>query len=159
MTRFHGCVTTLPLSSRPELRTRISYFALPATTTSAALLKGSRMHIIKATNLDRKSGGGAQWSVCSAPRPNAKIPGKCNGAACGLPCGKLMIPKHQLGNRRQLHIGRAFVYFSDTKPGDTKDGVAVRSILTVYVSSPPRREFPTKHSMDVAGVRLHAMLP
>jgi hypothetical protein len=47
------------LSSRPELRTRISYFALPATTTSAALLKESRMQIIKATNLDRKSGGGA----------------------------------------------------------------------------------------------------
>jgi hypothetical protein len=49
----------IALSSRPELRTRIFYFALPATTTSAALLKESRMQIIKATNLDRKSGGGA----------------------------------------------------------------------------------------------------
>src|SRR5271155_3143753 len=48
-----------PLSSRPE-RTRISYFALLATTTCAALLKESRMQIIKATGLHRKSGG-AQW--------------------------------------------------------------------------------------------------
>ena len=48
-----------PLSSRPE-RTRISYFALLATTTCAALLKESRMQFIKATGLDRKSGG-AQW--------------------------------------------------------------------------------------------------
>ena len=48
-----------PLSSRPE-RTRISYFALLATTTCAALRKESRMQIIKATGLDRKSGG-AQW--------------------------------------------------------------------------------------------------
>src|SRR6202042_186253 len=47
------------LSSRPE-RTRISYFALLATTTSAALRRESRMQIIKATGLDRKSGG-AQW--------------------------------------------------------------------------------------------------
>ena len=76
MTRFHGCVTTLPLSSRPELRTRISYFALPATTTSAALLKGSRMHIIKATNLDRKSGGGAQWRDLQCASPQRKNPGE-----------------------------------------------------------------------------------
>jgi hypothetical protein len=48
-----------PLSSRPE-RTRISYFALLATSTSAALRKESRMQIMKATSLDRKSGG-AQW--------------------------------------------------------------------------------------------------
>jgi hypothetical protein len=48
-----------PLSSRPE-RTRISYFALPATTTCAALSKESRMQIIEATGLHRKSGG-AQW--------------------------------------------------------------------------------------------------
>ena len=48
-----------PLSSRPK-RTRISYFALLATTTCAALRKESRMQIIKATGLDRKSGG-AQW--------------------------------------------------------------------------------------------------
>jgi hypothetical protein len=45
-----------PLSSRPE-RTRISYFALLATTTCAALLKESRMQIINATGLHRKSGG------------------------------------------------------------------------------------------------------
>ena len=49
-----------PLSSRPK-RTRISYFALLATTTCAALRKESRMQIIKATDLDRKSGG-AQWT-------------------------------------------------------------------------------------------------
>jgi hypothetical protein len=48
-----------PLSSRPE-RTRISYFALLATNTCAALCKESRMQIIKATALHRKSGG-AQW--------------------------------------------------------------------------------------------------
>jgi hypothetical protein len=48
-----------PLSSRPK-RTRISYFALLATTTCAALRKESRTQLIKATGLDRKSGG-AQW--------------------------------------------------------------------------------------------------
>jgi hypothetical protein len=48
-----------PLSSRPELRTRISYFALLATSTCAALLKESRLKIINATVLNRKSGGGA----------------------------------------------------------------------------------------------------
>jgi hypothetical protein len=56
------CSTTaLPflLSSRPK-RTRISYFALLATTTRAALLEESRMQTIKATGLHRKSGG-AQW--------------------------------------------------------------------------------------------------
>jgi hypothetical protein len=41
-------------------RTRISYFALLATPTCAALRKESRMQIINATSLDRKSGG-AQW--------------------------------------------------------------------------------------------------
>jgi len=40
--------------------TRISYFALLATTTCAALREESRMQIIKATGLHRKSGG-AQW--------------------------------------------------------------------------------------------------
>jgi hypothetical protein len=45
-----------PLSSRPE-RTRISYFALLATSTCAALRRESRMQILNATNLDRKSGG------------------------------------------------------------------------------------------------------
>src|SRR5277367_2640470 len=48
-----------PLSSRPE-RTRISYFALLATTTYAALRRESRMQSMNATTLDRKSGG-AQW--------------------------------------------------------------------------------------------------
>src|ERR1700761_7387906 len=41
-------------------RTRISYFALLATTTYAALLRESRMQFINATSLHRKSGG-AQW--------------------------------------------------------------------------------------------------
>src|SRR6202041_739492 len=45
-----------PLSSRPE-RTRISYFALLATSTCAALCRESRMQIPKATGLHRKSGG------------------------------------------------------------------------------------------------------
>jgi hypothetical protein len=43
------------LSSRPE-RTRISYFAALATTTDAVSRKGNRMTMIKATDLDRKSG-------------------------------------------------------------------------------------------------------
>src|ERR1700744_4876406 len=47
------------LSSRPE-RTRISYFALLATATYAALRRESRMQFINATTLHRKSGG-AQW--------------------------------------------------------------------------------------------------
>ena len=47
------------MSSRPE-RTRISSFALLATTTCAALRKESRMQTTKATALHRKSGG-AQW--------------------------------------------------------------------------------------------------
>jgi hypothetical protein len=48
--------TPSPLSSRPE-RTRISYFAMPATPTCAALRRESRMQIINAKGLDRKSGG------------------------------------------------------------------------------------------------------
>jgi hypothetical protein len=48
-----------PLSSRPE-RTWVSYFALLATTTCAALRKESRMQIPNTTGLNRKSGG-AQW--------------------------------------------------------------------------------------------------
>jgi hypothetical protein len=48
-----------PLSSRPK-RTRISYFALLATSTCAALLRESRMQIPNTTGLDRKSGG-AKW--------------------------------------------------------------------------------------------------
>jgi hypothetical protein len=46
--------------SRPSslvIPTRISYFALLATTTCAALRKESRMQILKATDLDGKSGG------------------------------------------------------------------------------------------------------
>jgi hypothetical protein len=60
-----GCVCTgestrpSPLSSRPE-RTRISYFALLATATCAALRRESRMQIPNTTGLNRKSGG-AQW--------------------------------------------------------------------------------------------------
>jgi hypothetical protein len=57
---------SLPLSSRlprravgPE-RTRISCFALLATSTCAALRGESRMQILNATGLHRKSGG-AQW--------------------------------------------------------------------------------------------------
>jgi len=42
---------------RKRWATRISYFALLATTMCAALRKESRMQIIKATGLDRKSGG------------------------------------------------------------------------------------------------------
>ena len=48
-----------PLSSRPK-RTRISYFALLATTTYAVFLKKTAYVLINATNLDRKSGG-AEW--------------------------------------------------------------------------------------------------
>jgi hypothetical protein len=43
------------LSSRPEL-TRISYFALLATSTCVALHRESRIQIPNATGLDRKSG-------------------------------------------------------------------------------------------------------
>ena len=45
-----------PLSSRPK-RPRISYFALLATSTYTALRRESRMQILNATGLDRKSGG------------------------------------------------------------------------------------------------------
>ena len=41
----------------PTERTRISYFALLATTTRAALRRESRMDFINATTLNRKSGG------------------------------------------------------------------------------------------------------
>ncbi len=57
--RSSGRAPPFPLSSRPK-RTRISYFALLATTACAALRKESRMQIIKATGLHGKSGG-AQW--------------------------------------------------------------------------------------------------
>jgi hypothetical protein len=48
-----------PLSSRPK-RTRISYFALLATTTYAVFFKENRMILINATDLYRKSGE-AKW--------------------------------------------------------------------------------------------------
>jgi hypothetical protein len=57
------------LSSRPE-RTRISYFAMPATTTYAALLKESRTKYINATSLDRKSGV-AQWRDLQSSRSSS----------------------------------------------------------------------------------------
>jgi len=47
---------------------RISYFALLARTTCAALRRESRMQIIEATGLDRKSGG-AQWRDLRFPFP------------------------------------------------------------------------------------------
>jgi hypothetical protein len=52
-------LATLPVSNHSPLviPTRISYFALLATATCAALSKENRMEIIKATGLDRKSGG------------------------------------------------------------------------------------------------------
>jgi hypothetical protein len=53
-----GITTTTKVPTRfNRARTRISYFALLATTTCAALLKESRTQIIEATDLDRKSGG------------------------------------------------------------------------------------------------------
>jgi hypothetical protein len=54
---------------------RISYFALLATAMCAALSKESRMEIIKATGLDRKSGE-RSGGICSAPRLDAKFPGE-----------------------------------------------------------------------------------
>jgi hypothetical protein len=57
----YGCPMFAPAYvGRKRWATRISYFALLATTTCAALRRESRMQIIKATGLDRKSGG-AQW--------------------------------------------------------------------------------------------------
>jgi hypothetical protein len=52
-------IADLKLNRRSTLviPARISYFALLMTTTCAALRKESRMQIIKATGLDRKSGG------------------------------------------------------------------------------------------------------
>jgi hypothetical protein len=55
------CVDAHPWKCFSTERTRISYFAMPAKTTYAALLKESRMQIIKALGIDRKSGEGAQW--------------------------------------------------------------------------------------------------
>jgi hypothetical protein len=53
--------------------TRISYFALLATTTCAALRKESRMQIIKATGLHRGSGGAKPMDL-QCPLPGSKIP-------------------------------------------------------------------------------------
>jgi hypothetical protein len=76
-----------PLSSRPE-RTRISYFALLATTTYAALCRESRMQLMNATTLDRKSGG-AQWrDLCVDALPwkcfrQSAVRGCCNFYSVG----------------------------------------------------------------------------
>ena len=51
-------------ASTGVIPTRISYFALLATTTCAALRKESRMQIINTTGLDRKSGG-PTGGICS----------------------------------------------------------------------------------------------
>src|ERR1700735_57155 len=83
-----------PLSSRPELRRsvversavsavlswkcfategpRIPYFALLATSTCAALRKESRMQIINATGLHRKSEG-AYWRDLRSDQPTARL--------------------------------------------------------------------------------------
>src|ERR1700677_4844632 len=45
-------------------RTRIPYFALLATTTCLALSRESRMQLISATELDRKSGGSQSRDLC-----------------------------------------------------------------------------------------------
>jgi hypothetical protein len=65
-------IVALPLSSRPE-RTRISYFAMPATATYAALLRESCTGSINATVLDRKSGerSGGIWSCCGVAAPKS----------------------------------------------------------------------------------------
>jgi hypothetical protein len=60
-----------PLSSRPK-RTRISYFALLATSTFAALRRESRMQFPEATGLDRKSGG-AEWRDLRFSSPFLKM--------------------------------------------------------------------------------------
>jgi hypothetical protein len=77
-TTLYGCPTFAPAyvgrkrwakpstafcSSGPE-RTRISYFALLATITCAALLKESRMQMIKATALDKIRGSAVERSLC-----------------------------------------------------------------------------------------------
>ena len=79
-------VTALPLSSRPE-RSEVEGESRGESSGSPHLAKNSE---IWGTPVR----GGArlqmeQW------------------------WGTLMIPEHQLGNRRQLHVGRAFVDFSD----------------------------------------------
>src|SRR5580658_2395483 len=69
---------------RPRLviPTRISYFALLATTTCAALRKESRMQIIKATGLHRKSGGsGAAGSAMRLARTQKSR--ESSGGTCG----------------------------------------------------------------------------
>jgi hypothetical protein len=49
---------------------RISYYALLAKTTCAALRKESRMQTIKATDLDRKSGGAQPRDLQFPPLSN-----------------------------------------------------------------------------------------
>jgi hypothetical protein len=83
-----------PLSSRPK-RSRVSYFAPPATPTGAALRRESRMQIINARALDRKSGG-AQWRdlrlffpwLFSGPQPPSPLSSRpkqseVNRSLCG----------------------------------------------------------------------------
>jgi hypothetical protein len=76
-TTFSGNATLpCPLSSRPELRTRISYFALLATSTCAALLKESRMQINQRhcsrqevrgrSAVERSAGADPSWKCLSA---------------------------------------------------------------------------------------------
>ncbi len=87
--------TALPLSSRPE-RTRISYFALLATTTCAALRRephadhqshGSTQEI-RGSELD-----GPAVSLYAAPNPTWATPlllsSRPTGGICSAPCGSL----------------------------------------------------------------------
>jgi hypothetical protein len=54
--RFHGKLPPAPCHPDRSVP-RISYFALLATTVCAALRQESRMQIIRAAGLYRKSGG------------------------------------------------------------------------------------------------------
>jgi hypothetical protein len=55
-------------------RTRISYFALLATSTCAALGRESRMQVINATGLDRKIRGSAVQLSAVSFRPAPSYP-------------------------------------------------------------------------------------
>ena len=72
--------------------TRVSHFALLATTTCAALRKESRMQIIKATGLDRKSGG-PKWSdLQCALRLSPILPRRTNPQSNPYPQPDFAIP-------------------------------------------------------------------
>jgi hypothetical protein len=63
--------TRVPLASDvggKRWATRISYFTAVARTTYAVSLKGNRMMLINATNLDRKSGGSPPQPFVSSKR-------------------------------------------------------------------------------------------